>query len=204
MRARMPSVRPARRPRPALAARATLASLAALACAGLTACGGSGVPPEVVVTVTQSPSATEPGSGSPSKASPTTKPTARSEVRGRDFDFGFVTSAKKVGDTDVLVLDRWTDPNVPDEKLADEGLEAAPWDLGSDRYVNQNDKVTFDIPVREGTSFLLHHCVAKGEPLQTRSVGARELAGAPEADRLVLVEIDDDGWATGGETFPGC
>jgi hypothetical protein len=197
----MPSVRQARRAR---SAPATLASLAALACAGLTACGGSGVPPEVVVTVTQSPSASKPGSASPSQASPTKKATATSEVRGRDFDFGFVTAAKKVGDTDVLVLDRWTDPNVPDEKLADDGLEAAPWDLGSDRYVNQNDKVTFDIPVREGTSFLLHHCVAKGEPLQTRSVGASELAGAPEADRLVLVEIDDDGWATGGETFAGC
>ena len=160
--------------------------------------------PEVVVTVTRSPSASQPGSPSPTKASPTKKAAPKSEVKGRDFDFGFVTSAKKVGDTDVLVIDRWTDPNVPDEDLADDGLEAAPWDLGSDRYVNQNYKVTFDIPVREGTSFLLHHCVAKGEPLQTRSVGASERPPAPDADRLVLVEIDDEGWATGGETFAGC
>ena len=193
MRARMPSAHLAR------------AALAALACAALAACGGSDVPPEVVVTVTANPSPSESASASPGTASPTKKAAApKSEVKGRDYDFGFVVSAKQVGDTDVLVLDRWTDPKVDDEDLADDGLEPGRWDLGSDRYVNQNSEVTFDIPVREGATFLLHHCVAKGEPLQSRSVGARELADAPEADRLVLVELDDDGWATGGETFAGC
>ena len=203
MRARMPSAHLAR----AHLARAPLARavLAALACAALTACGGSDVPPEVVVTVTASPSPSGAASASPSTASPTKKAAApKSEVKGRDFDFGLVVSSTKVGDTDVLVLDRWTDPRVDDEDLADDGLVPERWDLGSDRYVNQNTEVTFDIPVREGASFLLHHCVAKGEPLQSRSVGARELADAPEADRLVLVELDDDGWATGGETFAGC
>ena len=58
--------------------------------------------------------------------------------------------------------------------------------------------------MREGTTFLLHHCIADGEPLQTRSVGATELADAPDADRLLLVSLDGDGWATGGETFAGC
>ena len=57
---------------------------------------------------------------------------------------------------------------------------------------------------REGTTFLLHHCTAAGEPLQTRSVTTKELADAPEADRLLLVTLDGSGWATGGETFAGC
>jgi hypothetical protein len=35
-------------------------------------------------------------------------------------------------------------------------------------------------------------------------VSATELADAPESDRLVLLELDDDGWATGGETLAGC
>ena len=154
-------------------------ALAALACAGLTACGGPTCPrsrrhrdPEPLG---------EPSRGAlpPARPPPRRRPPPKSEVKGRDFDFGLVTSAKKVGDTDVLVIDRWTDPNVHDEELADDGLEAAPWDLGSDRYVNQNDEVTFEIPVREGTSFLLHHCVAKGEPLQSRSVGAQRARRGP-------------------------
>jgi hypothetical protein len=35
-------------------------------------------------------------------------------------------------------------------------------------------------------------------------VTATELADAPDTDRLVLVTIDADGWATGGETLAGC
>ena len=90
----------------------------------------------------------------------------------------------------MLVLDRWTDPSVDDAVLAKQGLPVNSWQVGSDRYVNQNDKKTFDIPVREGTTFLLHHCVTAGEPLQTRSVSANELADAPETDRLLLVTLD--------------
>lgn len=181
-----------------------LATLAALAVAGLTGCASNDATSEVVVTVTGTPTPAVSAEPSPS-TSPTKKAAApKSEVVGRDFDFGLVTSTRTAGGTDVLVLDRWTDPSVPDDTLARNGLEVGAWDLGSDRYVNQNTKVTFDVPVREGTTFLLHHCVAKGEPLQTRSVTATELADAPEGDRLLLVEIDDKGWATGGETLAGC
>jgi hypothetical protein len=182
----------------------TTLALALVATAGLGACG-SGTPPEVVVTVTSTPSgdAPTPSATSPSTASTKVKaPT--SDVEGRGFDFGQVTGAKRAGDVDVLVLDRWTDPKVDDAVVAKQGLPVTSWQLGSDRYVNQNDKKTFDIPVREGTTFLLHHCLTAGDPLQTRSVGAAELADAPDTDRLVLVQLDGDGWATGGETFAGC
>jgi hypothetical protein len=198
MRARMPSASTPRR------APVTLVALTSLACTGLTACASNDPPTEVVVTVTGAP--TPAASAAPRPSAPPQPEAARpdSEVRGRTFDFGLVTGARTVGATDVLVVDRWTDPRVPDDTLAERGLEVAPWDLGSDRYVNQNSDVTFDIPVREGTTFLLHHCVAKGEPVQTRSAGAAALGDAPESDRLLLVEIDDEGWATGGETLAGC
>jgi len=167
--------------------------------AGLGACG-SGTPAEVVVTVTGTPS----GSPTPSSTASTRVKAPTSDVKGRRFDFGEVTGAKRKGDVDVLVLDRWTDPGVADEVVAAKGLPVTSWELGSDRYVNQNDKKTFDIPVREGTTFLLHHCTNPGDPLQTRTVGAAELADAPDTDRLLLVTLDDGGWATGGETFAGC
>ena len=182
---------------------ATLA-LALVAGASLSACG-SDTPREVVVTVTGTPSGAASSAGpTPSSTASTKVKAPTSDVEGRKFDFGQVTGAKRAGDVDVLVLDRWTDPSVDDAVLAKRGLPVTSWQFGSDRYINQNDKKTFDIPVRGGTTFLLHHCMAPGEPLQTRSVSATELADAPETDRLLLVTLDGSGWATGGETFAGC
>jgi hypothetical protein len=178
-------------------------ALALAASAGLGACG-SDTPEEVVVTVTAAPSAATSASPTPSSTASTKVKAPTSDVEGRRFDFGEVTGAKRAGDVDVLVLDRWTDPGVKDEVLAEKGLPVTSWQLGSDRYVNQNDKKTFDIPVREGTTFLLHHCTDQGDPLQTRTVGAADLADAPDTDRLLLVTLDGDGWATGGETLAGC
>ena len=179
-------------------------ALALVAGAGLTACG-SETPPEVVVTVTGTPSdAPSTGSPAPSATVSGKVKAPTSDVKGRAYDFGLVTGAKREGDVDVLVLDRWTDPRVEDAVVAEKGLPVTSWQVGSNRYVNQNAKKTFDIPVREGATFLLHHCVGVGEPLQTRSVGATELADAPDSDRLLLVSLDDAGWATGGETFAGC
>jgi hypothetical protein len=179
-------------------------ALALVAGSGLVACGTE-TPPEVVVTVTQAPGSrgSDSFSSSGSSAS-TTADVPTSEVKGRRFDFGLVLRAERVGDTDVLVIDRWTDPKVDDDTLAEHGLEVGTWQLGSNRYLNQNAKVTFDIPVRDGTTFLLHHCVRAGEPLETRSVTATELAAAPASDRLALVQVDQDGWATSGETLAGC
>ena len=172
--------------------------------AGLAACGDdtpdTAEPTEVVVTVTATPSAK-------ATASPraTAKPAAvKSDVKGRDYDFGLVVGRRTVSGTDVLVLDRWTDPRVPDDRLAKQGVEVAPWKIGSGRYRNQNTEKTFDIPVREGTSFLLNHCIAMDEPVTTRSVSAKELADAPESDRLLLVELDGSGYATAGQTVAGC
>ncbi|HEU5242545.1 MAG TPA: hypothetical protein VFU25_11040 [Ornithinibacter sp.] len=177
-------------------------ALALLSCVWLAACGDADPPDEVVVTVTATPSTAVPPPASSAPAP--SEPLPSSDVVGRRFDFGLVTGTKRAGDVDVLVVDRWTDPGVGDAVLAERGLEVAPWQLGSDRFVNQNDRKTFDVPVRDGVAFTLNHCVALGEPLQTRSVGAAELAEAPDADRLLLVRLDDEGWATGGQTLAGC
>ncbi len=179
-------------------------ALALVAGAGLSACGAE-APREVVVTVTGTPS----GAASPSSPAPSSTVAGRvkaptSDVKGRAFDFGLVTGVKREGGFDVLVLDRWTDPKVKDAVVAKQGLRVTSWKVGSNRYVNQNAKKTFDIPIAEGATFLLHHCVAAGEPLQTRSVSATELADAPDSDRLLLVRVDKDGWGTSGETFAGC
>ncbi|MEO7422106.1 MAG: hypothetical protein ABIU87_06915 [Ornithinibacter sp.] len=187
--------------------RPTLAFAATLACAPLAACGTSGTPPEVVVTVTGTPSPA--ASGAPDDTTPSASPTAKadpvkSDVVGRSFDFGLVKSAKTIGGTEVLVIDRWTDPTVDDAELARTGLTVTAYDLTKNPYKNVNSKVVFQVPVREGTTFLLNHCVASGEPLQTRSVDAGALAAAPKKDRLVLVTLDDAGYATSGETFAGC
>ena len=178
-------------------------ALALVAGAGLSACG-SDTPPEVVVTVTGTPSGATTGSPMPSSTVSAKVKAPTSDVKGRAFDFGMVTGATKAGGVDVLVLDRWTDPKVDDAVVAKQGLPVTSFKVGSNTYVNQNAKKTFDIPVRDGTTFLLHHCVAPGDPLQTRSVSATELAAAPDSDRLLLVSLDADGWATGGETFAGC
>ena len=190
--------------------RAALTLSAALACVPLTACAGADSPSEVVVTVTGTPSpAASDSADASAEASPSGTPTTEAEpvasdALGRNFDFGIVKSTKTVGDTDVLVLDRWTDPRVPDEDLAKSGLTVAPYDRDKSPFRNVNTTVVFEIPVREGTTFLLNHCVSSGEPLQTRSVDAAGLADAAEEDGLVLVTVDDEGYATGGETFAGC
>lgn len=187
--------------------RSALAIAAALACAPLAACGDSGSQPEVVVTVTGTPSPAAPeasGSSTPTPSATKKADLVASDVVGRSFDFGLVTSVKTFGDTDVLVLDRWTDPKVDDDDLAKKGLTVRSYDLKKNPFKNVSSTVLFDVPVREGTAFLLNHCPGAGEPLQTESVDATALAAAPEQDRLVLLTLDDEGYATSGETFAGC
>jgi hypothetical protein len=182
-----------------------VAPAGALLAAGLLAGCGGGSPGEVVVTVTAATSDSTSPSETPSEEQATPEATVESDDVGRTFDFGVVKSVETEGDTEVLVFDRWTDPDVDDAVLADEGLVVSPYDLDDSPYRNVNTEVTFRIPVRPDTTFLLHHCVKKGEPVTSKSVTPQELAAADPADRLVLLTIDpEDGYTTGGETFAGC
>jgi hypothetical protein len=181
--------------------------VAALAAAVLGGCGSDESPGEVVVTVTAG--ASDAPSETPSESPSTTKPapaeTVKSDDVGRKFDFGIVKSVDTVGETQVLVFDRWTDPKVDDAVLAQKGLDVRPYDLDKPPFENVNTTNTFRVPVRDGTTFLLHHCVQKGEPVTSKSVSAEELAKADPADALILLDIDPKtGYTTGGETFAGC
>ncbi len=180
----------------------------ALGAALLAGCGSGESPGEVVVTVTASSSdePSESPSESPSETSePAPDETVESDDVGRTFDFGIVKSVDTEGETEVLVFDRWTDPEVDDSVLARKGLDVEPYDLRTSPFENINTTNTFRVPVRDGATFLLHHCVQEGEPVTSRSVNAKELAAADPADALILLDIDPEtGYTTGGETFAGC
>lgn len=195
-----------RTPRPSRAVVA--AAGAALGAALLAGCGGDGTPGEVVVTVTASTSdapSESPSESETTPSEPAPAETLESEDVGRKFDFGVVKSITTEDGTVVFAFDRWTDPEVDDAVLAQKGIEVEPYDLDDNRFQNINTENTFRVPVREGASFLLHHCVQAGEPVTSRSVSAEELAKADPADALVLLDIDPEtGYATGGETFAGC
>ncbi len=195
-------------PRTRSRAAATTAA-GALVATVLAGCGGGeAAPGEVVVTVTASASgsATKGPSVSPSTSTkPAPAQTLKSDDVARRYDFGVVKSVKTEDGTLVFAFDRWTDPKVDDAELAQKGLDVEPYDRSKPPYDNVNTTNTFRVPVRDGASFLLHHCVAKGEPVTSKSVSAKELAAADPADALVLLEIDPKtGYATGGETLAGC
>ncbi len=149
--------------------RRLLATATALTLAvALSACGGT---PSGVVTVTSPPATGSPtATGSAAPRGPVT------DDKGRTFDFGRVARITKVGDTQVLALDRWTDPSVDDSVLAQKGLPVKRYPLKKPPYRNVNTTTTFRVPVRDGTMFLLHHCLAADEPLQSRSVDRRRAA----------------------------
>lgn len=174
-----------------------VAGLAAVASFALAGCGGS--PKNADVTVTVTPTVT-------AKAAPATKtpaPKATSDVKGRAFDFGTVTKVGTVAGTTVIELDRWTWKGLDDAKLAQQGVPTKPF-RGKVPYENQNDKLTYSIPVVDGARILVHHCIAADQPLQTKSADAAALAGLPDRENTVLVKLDDQGRMVAADNIPGC
>jgi hypothetical protein len=167
----------------------------------LSACGGAGAPTGTPVTVTVTPTVTAAGSSSSSKPAAPTSP--RSDVVGRDYDFGTVAKVSTVGATTVLELDRWTWKKLDDAELAREGVPTEPF-KGKAPYTNQNTQITFTIPVADGARVLQHHCVALDQPLQTKSVAVEELADLGEREDTVLVQLDAKGRLTAAQNIPGC
>jgi hypothetical protein len=184
-------------PRPRRTTAALGAAAAALALGG---CGGSGTPAGAPVTVTVTPTVT---AGSSTSSKPAAPKAPRSDVVGRQFDFGTVAKVSDVGSTTVLELDRWTWKGLADAKLAREGVPSGPF-KGKVPYTNQNDEITFTIPVADGARVLFNHCVAFDQPLQTKSVTAKELADLGEREDTVLVQLDDKGRLTSAQNIPGC
>lgn len=168
----------------------------------LSACGGSSADAGGPVTVTVTPTVTAPGQEAPKKQEPAQPSKPKSDVVGRGYDFGTITRLDTVGDTEVLVLDRWTWKGLDDAKLARDGVPLAPFK--GRPYTNQNDKLTYKVPVAEDARVLYHHCVKEGEPQQTRTATVKEMAGLGQGENLVLVRLDDQGRAVAVDNLPGC
>ena len=176
------------------------AALCAVSALALTACGGSGDTSGAPVTVTVTPTVTATPKASTSTAK---KPEApQSDVVGRGYDFGTVTGLDTVAGTEVITLDRWTFKGLDDAKLARGGVPLAPYK--GRPFENQNDKLTYDIPVSADARILYHHCTAEGEPQQTRSATMKEMSDLDERENLVLVQLDDQGRAVAVDNLPGC
>jgi hypothetical protein len=168
----------------------------------LSASGGSSTGAGGPVTVTVTPTVTAPGQESPKKQEPAKPAEPKSDVVGRGYDFGTVTRLDTVGDTEVLVLDRWTWKGLDDAKLARDGVPLSPFK--GRPYTNQNDRLTYKVPVAEDARVLYHHCVKEGEPQQTRTATVKEMAGLAQGENLVLVRLDDQGRAVAIDNLPGC
>ena len=183
-----------------LATAALAAALATSACGG----GGSATGP-VTVTVTPTVTAGDPtASSSVGTPSTTPKPAApTSDVVGRAFDFGVVTKVAKVAGVSVIELDRFTWTKLDDTELARDGVPDQ-WFKGKAPYSNQNDTITFTIPVAADARILYHHCVAADQPLQTRSATIQELADLGDRENTVVVGLDDQGRLTTADNIAGC
>jgi hypothetical protein len=179
-----------------------LALLPATAALALAGCGDGSEAAGAPVTVTVTPTVTASPKASPTRTEPTKPAAPKSDVVGRGYDFGTVTDLKKVGDTEVLELDRWTWKGLDDGKLARDGVPLSPFK--GQPYTNQNDRLTYTIPVAEDARVLYHHCVKAGEPQQTRSATIKEMSRLEKRENLVLVRLDDRGRAVAVDNLPGC
>lgn len=181
-----------------------VAALAAAVTASACGAGGSASGP-VTVTVTPTVTAGDAtASGSAGTPSSTSRPAApTSDVVGRAFDFGIVTRVGKVAGVSVIELDRLTWTKLDDAELARSGVPQQ-WFKGKAPYSNQNDTITFTIPLAADARILYHHCVAADQPLQTRSATIEELADLDDREDTVVVALDDQGRLTTADNIAGC
>lgn len=181
--------------------RVVAAVLAAGVVAGLsTACGGpDGASPQATVTVTR-------GSDSPSATS-TPSPTATTDVKGRRFDLGSISSVDTVAGVLVVQLDRWTLPGTTDTAVARDGIKVVPHK--GTRYTNQNKEKTYSAPVADGAIAVVNTCVpgAGGElglesSPQDAAAWLKQAKHSPQD--VLVVTYDDDGAITRLDTDPRC
>jgi hypothetical protein len=191
---------------PAIVGATSTRAIAGLCLAATTAllsgCGaGASARPESVVTVTITPTVT-------ARAVPvtTTAPTpasnVRSDVVGRRFDLGTITSVQDEGGVPVILLDRWTAQGVPDSAIAENGV---PIHVHSDApYQNLNSRSTYRIPVARGAVFTYRHCVGIDQPPAQSSSSLEQFNRLPDPEKVVLVRLDSRGQAVSVENDPAC
>lgn len=182
---------------PRLAATALLAVTPATLLAG---CGGGDPTPQATVTRTVMV---------PSTTSPTTAAEEQGgDVDDRSFDVGTVVgSRKRPDDTLVLSLDRWTVQGVDDATLARQGIEVVPH--AGDRYTNQNQEKTYDVPVAADVQVVFNECVPPSAPgaapgLRSRPGTIEDFLRMPGRDSEVVLLAYTDGELTRLDTDPRC
>jgi hypothetical protein len=138
-------------------------------------------------------------------ATPTPTPaTLGSDVAGRTYDVGTVSTVKDVGDELVLQLDRWTVNGVPDAQLAKDGISVTPHT--DDRFTNQNDDRLRTVPVAPDAMLVVNQCVKSGDQLGLRSTPQDAAGWLKHADRkaVLLLTYDASGRVVRLDTDPRC
>jgi hypothetical protein len=182
-------------PRPALLAVCAGACAGALLLAGCGGDGDSGASSTVTVTAP---------AGTPSSTA-TAKPTATSDVKGRKFDVGTISSVSVVGGTQVVELDRWTATGTSDSTLADKGLKVLAH-KGA-RFSNQNTQKTYTAPVAPGARLVVNTCVpdAGGDlGMTSQPISASAWLAKPDRAAVLLVSYDSSGAIIRMDTDPRC
>ena len=140
-------------------------------------------------------------------ATPSAPETPGSDVAGRTYDVGTISTVKDVGGELALQLDRWTVKGVSDGQLAKDGISVVPH-TGS-RFTNQNNDRLRTVPVAPGATLVVNTCVKSGAPASgsSRSTPPEDAAGWLEhADRkaVLLLTYDYTGRVVRLDTDPRC
>lgn len=169
----------------------------------LSGCGaGDSAGQDTVVTVTVTPTVTARAAAPTTTAAPTASSTVHSDVVGRKFDLGTITSVQDEGGVPVITFDRWTALGVPDSAVAANGV---PIRVHSDApFQNLNSQTTYRIPVAEGAAFTYRHCVTIGQPPVVRPSSLDEFTRLAGPDKVVLLRLDPSGQVVSAENDPGC
>jgi hypothetical protein len=182
---------------PALAvAPLMLAGLLLVGCSGASSASGP-----TTITVTGSATSATPKP----TPTPTPTPTATSDVAGRAFDAGTVSSTSTIAGVLVAEVDRWTDVGQSDASLGRKGVTIMPhteiW------FTNQNDKITFSVPIAPGAQVVVNTCVkgADGQlGMRSAPQSAASWLAAAHRSTLLVLAYDPQGRATRIDTDARC
>ena len=124
-------------------------------------------------------------------AAPSTPTTPGSDVAGRTYDVGTISTVKDVAGELVLQLDRWTVKGVSDGELAKDGMSVVPHT--DSRFTNQNNDRLRTVPVAPGATLVVNQCVKTGDQLGLRSTPQDAAGWLEHADRsaVLLLTYDD-------------
>ena len=102
----------------------------------------------------------------------------------------------------VIIFNRWSARDIPDSKVAAEGLTLR---VHTDEpYVDRNSEVTYRIPVAPGATFTYAHCVSNDQPATRESSTLKDFTRLKDPENLVLLTLDSRGRATRARNDPAC